>query len=1122
MTNGFSFTTPANQRTTCLPKADGARRLLVSALLLTTLAAVRAESEVQFNRDIRPILGANCLACHGPDPANRKAGLRLDTKKGMYGQTDKHGAVVTPGKLEESELWRRITTTDEDDHMPPAKSHKTLTAAQKELFREWIVQGGKWQDHWAFIRPARPAVPQSSAFNTGKPGSTIRNPIDAFIAAKLAEKGLTMNHEADRRTLARRLALDLIGLPPTPAQVERFVNDQSPDYYENYVDELMASKQWGEHRARYWLDAARYADTHGLHFDNYREMWPYRDWVIRAFNKNEAFDQFVIEQIAGDLLDHPTEDQLIATGFQRCNATTNEGGTIEAENLAFYANDRVTTTGWVFLGLTTNCSACHDHKFDPFTQKDFYSMAAFYRNTDQGGFDYNWGEGAVYMVAPQGDHDRARWKALPGEIKQAVVVNKLRESYADDAFAKWKAKEENPKQAKKLNKAPLLGDEYLQLALNKAGDGLAPGKVDGKELTLTADAPFAWQDGPLGPAPILTKTNSLNLGDVGAFDQTNVLSFSAWVYLPPDFKGSGSILARMAGPDEHNRGWDFFIDNKRFGIHVIHRWSNSAMKARANDEVLKPGEWQHIVATYDGQARAKGVKLYLNGQEVASGGEADRLEETVKVDLPLRVGRREKDFILDGVAVQDLRVYQRRLDPAEIRALAIAPKVSELLTHPTTNTPPAEIKLADNATDEEKKAAEAAKKKAAEAQKARDFDDQSLKDYFTVTQFAPTRDALEDKLALVAEQETIRAASPVAHIQREKKDSVPTANILMRGQYDHVGDKVEANTPEFLPPMPKGAPRNRLGLAEWLVASDNPLTARVTVNRFWQQIFGTGIVRTVEDFGAVGEPPVNQPLLDWLAVEFEESGWDVKHIFKLMVMSAAYRQEAKVTPDKLEKDPDNRYLSRGPRFRMDAEMLRDYALATSGLLVPKIGGPSVKPYQPPGVWEAVAMPESNTRQYEQDSGAALYRRSMYTFWKRAAPPASMDVLNAPNREICTVRRERTDTPLQALVTMNGPTFVEAARKLAENAFGAAHGSEDGAIDEMAQRVLLRPLTAREHEVVRSTLEKMQTYYEKQPDAAKELLSVGESKPADNIPPTKLAALSMVANQLMNLDEVLNK
>ena len=344
----------------------------------------------------------------------------------------------------------------------------------------------------------------------------------------------------------------------------------------------------------------------------------------------------------------------------------------------------------------------------------------------------------------------------------------------------------------------------------------------------------------------------------------------------------------------------------------------------------------------------------------------------------------------------------------------------------------------------------------------------------------------------------------------------------MRGQYDHLGDKVEANTPEFLPPMPEGAPKNRLGLAEWLVAPNNPLTARVTVNRFWQQIFGTGIVRTVEDFGAVGEPPVNQPLLDWLAVEFEDSGWDVKHIFKLMVMSAAYRQDAKVTPDKLEKDPDDRYLSRGPRYRMDAEMLRDYALAASGLLVPKIGGPSVKPYQPPGVWEAVAMPESNTRQYEQDSGAALYRRSMYTFWKRAAPPASMDVLNAPNREFCTVRRERTDTPLQALVTMNDPTFVEAARKLAEHALGAAHGSDDAAIDEMAQRLLLRPLTDKEHAVVLNTLKEMRAYYDQQPGAAKELLSVGESKPADNIPPTKLAALSMVANQLMNLDEVMNK
>ncbi len=1114
----MSQATFAERRSARVHIADGARRWLVSAFFLTMLLAIRSEAAVQFNRDIRPILGDTCLACHGPDSAARKAGLRLDTKAGLYEATDKRGPAVVPGKLEESELWRRIVTTDEDDLMPPPESNKKITVEQKELFRQWILEGGQWQDHWSFIKPERPVLPE-----TGSQKSEIRNPIDRFVAAKLAEKKLTMNPEADRRTLARRLALDLTGLPPTPSQVEAFVKDGSPDYFEKFVDELMASKQWGEHRGRYWLDAARYADTHGLHFDNYREMWPYRDWVINAYNANQPFDQFIIEQIAGDLLENPTQDQLVATGFQRCNITTNEGGTIEAENLALYANDRVTTTGWVFMGLTANCAACHDHKFDPFTQKDFYAMEAFYRNTTQSGFDKNWGEGDLYMVAPRSEHDRERWAQLPGEIKSAEVIARLRGAYADVEYGRWRESAKLPRQASLLTKAPLLGDEYLYLSLAQTEGGIATCVVrDGKAQKVPSQQ-FAWQEGPLGPAPILNKTNSIELGTIADFDQTNVLSFAAWVWLPADYKGNGSILARMAGGEQRNRGWDFFIDNKRFGIHLINRWPNSATKIRANDEVLKPGEWQHIAVTYDGQGRAKGGKLYLNGREIASGGEQDRLEGSIHVDLPLRLGRREKDFMLDGVAVQDVRVYQRRLDPAEIRALAIAPRVGELLNTPaSTNPPPAEIKLADNATDEEKKAAEAAQKAAEAAAKWREHEQQSLKDYFLVTQFAPTRDALAGKLALLAEQERIRAASPVAHIQKEKPDSMPAANILMRGQYDKVGDKVEANTPGFLPPMPEDAPKNRLGLAQWLVARDNPLTARVAVNRFWQELFGTGIVRTVEDFGVVGEPPVNQALLDWLAVEFIESGWNVKHIYKLMVTSAAYRQDAKITPEKLENDPDNRWLSRGPRYRMDAEMLRDYALATSGLLVPKIGGPSVRPYQPEGVWEAVAMPESNTGNYERDRGDALYRRSMYTFWKRAAPPATMDVLNAPSREVCTVRRERTNTPLQALATLNDPQFVEASRKLAERALGAVHGSEEAAIDEMARRVLLRPLTDQERPIVLSTLKEMRAFFDGDPEAAKQLLSIGESQPADNISPAKLAALSMVANQLLNLDEVLNK
>ncbi|HAV61724.1 MAG TPA: hypothetical protein DCY13_05085 [Verrucomicrobiales bacterium] len=1086
---------------------------LVAAGATILFADAASAENIQFNRDIRPLLADNCLACHGPDPGSRKAGLRLDTRGGLFEPTDKRGPTVVAGDLDKSELWYRVTTDDEDDLMPPPDSHKKLDARQKDLLKQWILAGAPWEDHWAFIAPTRPAIPEMD-----KSSATLRTPIDAFVAAKLAPKALKMNPEADRRSLARRLALDLTGLPPEPGIVAAFVEDSSPDAYEKLVDQFLDSPHWGEHRGRYWLDAARYADTHGLHFDNYREMWPYRDWVIRAFNRNQPYDQFVIEQLAGDLLENPTDEQLVATGFQRCNITTNEGGTIEKENLAIYANDRVTTTGWVFLGLTSNCAACHDHKFDPFTQKDFYAMEAFYRNTTQSGFDKNWREGDGAIVVPRGA-DKERWAALPQDLRQAEIIERLRQQYTDDAFASWK---ERPAKQGQADPAPMLGDEIVRVALNRRGTNLNA-VLNGSASMVTASAEMAWRDdGPLGPAPVFNKDHTLELGDAGRLEQREPFSFAAWVWLPEDFKGEGAILARMLGSEGNNRGWDFFVNKKQFGVHVVHRWSNVAMKART-DDVLEFGSWQHLAVTYSGLSRADDVKLYLNGRLVATRGDQNRLEYEINVDVPLRIGRRESGSELDDVAVQDLRLYRRQLDAREIQALAIGPRVRELLEKPAAPSPkPEKPVLADTATDEEKKAAEEKHKQALAAWELAEHQRASLRAYFELTQFEPTRQAARERFALAAEQARIRARSPMTHIQKEKPGGQAMAKILMRGQYDKEGEEVSANTPKFLPPMPESAPKNRLGLAQWIVSPENPLAARVAVNRFWQELFGVGIVATTEDFGVVGEPPVNQALLDWLAVDFVEHGWDVKRLFKQMVMSHAYRQDATVTPEKLEKDEENRLLSRGPRFRMDAEMVRDYALATSDLLVPKIGGPSVRPYQPEGVWEAVAMPESNTRHYSQDSGEALYRRSMYTFWKRAAPPATMDVFNAPSREVCAVRRERTNTPLQALATLNDPTFVEAARRLAEHALGAAHGSEEGAVDEMAKRVLLRPLRDKERKIVLNTLKEMQAYYAGNPEAANQLLTIGASEPSANIPPTKLAPLSMIANQLLNLDEVLNK
>lgn len=1088
-----------------------------------------AESTIQFNRDIRPLFADYCTSCHGPDNNARKAGLRLDTKEGIFEKTPKRGPAVVPGNLEKSELWHRVTAKDPDDIMPPPKSHKVLKPEEKEKLKQWILEGAPWQGHWAYIPPQRSPLPEVAALQAKFPQFKIRNPIDAFVAAKLVTKGLSPAPEADRRTLARRVALDLTGLPPAPEKVAAFLKDRSDDAYEKYVHQLLASAAYGEHRARYWLDAARYADTHGLHFDNYREMWPYRDWVIRSFNRNQPFNEFTVEQIAGDLLPNATEDQKVATGFQRCNMTTNEGGTIEDENLANYANDRVTTMGWVFLGTTINCCACHDHKFDPFTQKDFYSMAAFFRNTKQTGFDRNIRESDLYMIVPQSAQDRERWHALPAEIQAAQKARAVQSTESEKAFESWV----KTARIQELTKDLKLPGETIRIPLNEGRSDKIQARVRRDTQRLSGTLPGSWtsEPGPYGAAPIFEKDQNLSLGDLGDFDANEPFSAGAWVKVPKDFKGEGAVIAKMGGEEEKYRGWDLIVRDEEIAVQLIHRWSNVAMEVRSNGKSLKRGEWQHVFFTYDGSGRTPGLRLFVNGAEVDASRDNNRLEGSIRTPLPLRIGRRERNDGLNQVAVQDVRICNGRVSSAYIRALAAAPRLRELVVQMQAELPKSPevissgTKAGDKPSSGAESDAEAERKKAekahADAKANRQAARDSLLDYFRITQHSGWQAAHAKLAALESEQEQIRGRSPVSLIQEEKKDSEPMAQVLFRGQYDKPKDKVTAATPAVLPNMPEGAPRNRLGLAQWVVAPENPLTARVTVNRFWQEIFGVGLVKSADDFGSTGESPVNQELLDWLAVEFREKGWNVKQLMEWMVTSSTYRQSAETTREKAEKDPQNRFLSRGPRFRMDAEMVRDYALAASGLLVPKIGGPSVHPYQPPGVWEAVAMPESNTRFYEPDHGEALYRRSLYTFWKRAAPPAIMDIFNAPSREVCAVRRERTNTPLQALATLNDPQFVEAARHLAEWAI-TGHRRDEAMLQRMADRVLLRPLSSQELQVLKETLESMRSYYRSHAEEATRLLAVGESKPNPKIAAPDLASATMVANQLFNLDEALNK
>jgi hypothetical protein len=1044
--------------------------LFMTGLVMVSSPAVGEERQtLAYNRDVRPILAENCFPCHGPDSAARKADLRLDQREAATAM----GAIV-PGDPNASEMIRRIESQDPDYRMPPPSVKKTLTEAQKAVLRQWIAQGAVYQPHWSLIPPVRPEVPQV------KNAAWVRNPIDAFILARLEAQGLTPAPEADRYTLARRASLDITGLPPDPELVETFVNDPSEEAYEKYIDKLFKSPAWGEHRARYWLDYARYADTHGIHFDNYREMWSYRDWLIRAFNQNMPFDQFTIESLAGDLLPNATLDQLIASGFNRCNITTNEGGVIPEEYLVLYTRDRTETTARVWMALTANCTVCHDHKFDPMSQREFYEMAAFFNNTTQGAMDGNIKDTPPVVVVPM-EEDRARWEALAVAIPKVQGDMAARKAEARELFEQWLSSAT----ADALSEAIPQEGLYLHAPLDEGSGQTTRVTVASEVRTVTLSPATAWQSGSAGGAAVELQGAAFELPEVGDFEADRPWSCAAWIRLPPN-DSSGAILARM--DDQHDyRGWDFWVQRRQVGMHIIHKWPDNAVKVVTKKQ-LPANTWTHVTVTYDGSRKAAGIKIYVNGELEATNVEADRLSETIRTEVPFKLGQRHSQQPLSAAGVHDVRIYSRVLSPAEAAALAKLTRLRAILAKP-----------ADQRGESEK---------------------EELYDWWIVAQDRPYQQLQQQLDALLKEQAAIRSRATVAHIMQEKS-TPPEAYVLFRGDYDKRRDRVEPDTPDMLPPMPSHFPRNRLGFAQWLLLPEHPLTARVTVNRFWQEVFGTGIVRTSEDFGVAGELPSHPELLDWLAVEFRESGWNVQRMYRLMLTSSTYRQSAIATREKLEKDPQNRLLSRGPRFRMDGEMIRDYALAVSGLLVRRVGGPSVKPYQPPGVWEAVAMIGSNTRDYRRDSGENLYRRSMYTFWKRSAPPASMEIFNAPSREVCTVRRERTNTPLQALVTLNDEQFVEAARVLAQRAI-LAHSELQQRLDFLARRILIRPFRDEEIPIVTRSLENLFAYYQQHPEDAKQLIAVGESQADSRIDPAELAAWTMLVNQLLNLDEVLNK
>ncbi len=1055
---------------------------------LLTVAPALAEppaARVDFQTEVRPLLSDACFQCHGPDPATRLADLRLDLKDGAFAARE-NGRPVVPGDAQASLLYQRITHRDAARRMPPEYSHKKLEPEQIDKLRAWIDQGAEWTGHWSFEPPVRPEVPPAGD------GTWAANPIDNFILARLQAEGLTPAAEADRSALARRAAFDITGLPPEPSHLQAFLDDKAPGAYERYLGRLLALPSYGEHRARYWLDAARYADTHGIHIDNYREMWPYRDWVINAYNRNLPFDRFTVEQIAGDLFPDPSLDQLIASGFHRCNATTNEGGVIPEEFEVIYAKDRADTTGAVFLGLTVGCATCHDHKFDPVTQKDFYRLTAFFRNTTQYVMDGNVSDTPPIMIVPRRE-ERSRYLKLVDKARtaEAALANAL--DAPNGKFDAWVAKRRY---------------RALTAPLDAKAETMAadPAQVRHRGASTPLTLPSGVEPGE-GPAANMAAFHFGAEGVVelppSGIERGKPFSMTLWVY-HPDERDGDFIVAGQTDPEDKMRGWSITLNDRQINFRMkgVEDGKASTISLGPNNQRrLETGAWTHIAVTYDGSAERAGLSFYVNGAELpVQGGEYfTKLKGEIANDRPIFLGRGyiggdEEDSYkfryFSGGAIADFRIFNRVLSVEEAKVIA-----NWALLDAARTVPPDEL------TAEQR-----------ELMRLR---------YLTLNDAKHKRLASQ-RAAMEREIREIRRRGAVTHVMQETPGKAPEAHVLFRGMYDQRRDRVTADTPGFLPPMSDEFPKNRLGLAKWIVADANPLTARVAVNRYWQEIFGTGLVRTSDDFGAQGEPPSHPKLLDWLAVDFRESGWDVKRLIKTMLLSSTYRQSAQATPEKLEKDPENRLLARGPRFRMDGETIRDIALAASGLLVRKIGGPSVKPYQPDGVWSSVAMPSSNTKKYERDSGEKLYRRSLYTFWKRAAPPASMQVFNAPTREHSIVRRERTNTPLQALVTMNDVQFVEAARHLAQSAMKQAGGDFDSRLGFMTTRLLSRDFNRSEAGAAKRSFEKLLAYYGANESDARDILATGESQPDPELPPAESAAYAMLANQIMNLDEVLNK
>ena len=990
---------------------------------------------MSFNRDIRPILSENCYHCHGPDEAARESGLRLDTEEGA-----KEAAIVADD-ADGSDLIDRVTTDDADMIMPPSDSSRSLTPEQVNLLRAWIDQGASYEGHWAFLTPQQPAV-ESEQKHLG--------PIDAFVQAALNSREITAAPPADRDTLIRRATFDLVGLPPTLEELDAFLADDSPAAYEALLDRLLDREEFGERMASDWLDVARYSDTYGFQVDRDRHVWPWRDWVIRAFNDNLAYDQFITWQLAGDLLPGATSEQVLATTFNRLHPQKVEGGSVPEEFRIEYIADRTQTVATALMGLTYECCRCHNHKYDPISQSEYYQLSSFFDNIDEAGL-YSFFTTAVPTPT----------LTLPTEDQQTLLDELTKDVREQESKLRQLVSRSNAET--QSNDNLFFSQDWFTKPITELEFDASP---PGKNVLV---------DGVVGKAFRLSGDDAVKT-DVGNFSRSQPFSISIWIRTP-ETKQRAVILHRSrAWTDAGSRGYQLLLEDGKLSWSLIHFWPGNAMRIRATDPIPLD-HWIHVVVTNDGSSRADGMQIFVNGQSTKIEVIRDSLTKNITGggSEHIAIGERFRDKGFKNGMVDRLRVFDVELTQLEIKRLAV---------------PDESIDVSGGADP--------------------------LRADHLLRRGESVRQQIEKlKQARIAKCEIEDAIEEIM-VMREAAKRRPSY-ILLRGAYDNHGEEVQPGTPEALTAYPADAPRNRLGLANWLCDPKHPLTSRVAVNRLWQLCFGAGLVRTPEDFGSQGEPPTHPKLLDWLAVDFVQNDWDVKRLIKQIMLSQTYRRSSQ-HPDSgiAELDPDNRLLARFPAYRMSAEMLRDNALAISGRLVSKVGGAPVKPYEL----------EASFKPSKRDKGEGLYRRSLYTYWKRTGPAPAMMTLDAAKRDVCRVQRERTSSPLQAFVMLNGPQYVEAARGLAESLV-RQHQPSDGQSTEQAIRDAFRTLTSRhpsqEELAVLTVLHEQQlAYFESDTQSTEAFLSIGEAKPDDSLAPPQLAAMTVVVGTLMNFDESMMK